>query len=212
MTLGGRICALRTARGLSQSDLAEHLEVSRQSVSKWETDASVPDLERLVKMSELFGVSLDQLVRGEESAGGENSQPDLPQAPTVSQAAPAPGGLTVRVAVGLLLLFLGGVVFLLCTLSWGAAIQGVILAAPFLLCGAICLAVRRHPALICGWVLWVLGYAYFRYGTGIRVWWIVLLGIYRQEMWIHAMIAWGEALTLAALIFATVRLVGRRAR
>lgn len=43
MTLGEKICSLRMAQGLSQSDLAETLEVSRQSVSKWETDASVPD-------------------------------------------------------------------------------------------------------------------------------------------------------------------------
>ena len=56
MTLGARISALRTARGLSQSQLAEALEVSRQSVSKWETDASVPDLDRLVKLAELFGL------------------------------------------------------------------------------------------------------------------------------------------------------------
>ena len=45
MTLGERICAQRTAHHLSQTDLADALGVSRQSVSKWETDASVPDLD-----------------------------------------------------------------------------------------------------------------------------------------------------------------------
>ena len=50
MTLGERICAQRTAHHLSQTDLADALGVSRQSVSKWETDASVPDLDKLVKM------------------------------------------------------------------------------------------------------------------------------------------------------------------
>ena len=44
MTLGEQIVKLRTARGISQADLAEAMEVSRQSVSKWETGASVPDL------------------------------------------------------------------------------------------------------------------------------------------------------------------------
>lgn len=43
---------------LSQGDLAEVLEVSRQSVSKWETDSSVPDLDKLIKLSQLFGVTL----------------------------------------------------------------------------------------------------------------------------------------------------------
>ena len=58
MTLGQNICRLRTERGLSQGDLADALDVSRQSVSKWETDASVPELEKLLRLSGLFQVSL----------------------------------------------------------------------------------------------------------------------------------------------------------
>jgi len=50
MTLGKRIYDLRVARNLSQGELAEALDVSRQSVSKWETDTSVPDLERGVRI------------------------------------------------------------------------------------------------------------------------------------------------------------------
>lgn len=65
MTLGKRIYDLRTAKNLSQGDLAEALDVSRQSVSKWETDTSVPDLDKLVKLCDLFEVSMDELVRGE---------------------------------------------------------------------------------------------------------------------------------------------------
>ena len=62
MDLSGTIYRLRTERNLSQGDLAEALGVSRQSVSKWETGGSVPDLDKLVKLSQLFGVSLDELV------------------------------------------------------------------------------------------------------------------------------------------------------
>ena len=64
MTLGEKICRLRKARGLSQGDLADTLGVSRQSVSKWETDSSVPDLDKLVALSRRFGVTLDELVCG----------------------------------------------------------------------------------------------------------------------------------------------------
>ena len=71
MTLGGRILEYRTARGMSQLALSEALGVSRQSVSKWETDASVPELDKLVAMSEMFGVSLDELVRGVKPAAAE---------------------------------------------------------------------------------------------------------------------------------------------
>jgi len=63
MKLAEKILSLRTARGLSQGDLAEKLEVSRQSVSKWETGQSVPDLDKIIKLADLFGVSVDELVR-----------------------------------------------------------------------------------------------------------------------------------------------------
>lgn len=77
MTLGEQIHQLRTARGLSQGDVADALDVSRQSVSKWETDSSVPELEKLLGLSELFGITLDALVRGGES--GQSAAPEAPQ-------------------------------------------------------------------------------------------------------------------------------------
>ena len=52
MTLGKQISRLRAAKGLSQEDLANDLQVSRQSISKWETDTSVPELDKLLKLSE----------------------------------------------------------------------------------------------------------------------------------------------------------------
>ena len=66
MNLGERICRLRNERNMSQGDLADALEVSRQSISKWETNGSVPDLDKLVKLSELFDISLDELIAGKK--------------------------------------------------------------------------------------------------------------------------------------------------
>ena len=71
MTLGERLARLRAQAGLSQDDLAERLDVSRQSVSKWENNISVPDLDKLVKLGEVFGVSLDELVKGEALSAAE---------------------------------------------------------------------------------------------------------------------------------------------
>lgn len=65
MNLGERIYKLRTEKEMSQGDLAEAMEVSRQSISKWETNGSVPELEKLVKLSEVFDITLDELVMGE---------------------------------------------------------------------------------------------------------------------------------------------------
>lgn len=65
MKLGDKIIALRKARGMSQEQLARHLDVSRQSVSKWELNETIPDLNRVVVMSELFGVTTDYLLKEE---------------------------------------------------------------------------------------------------------------------------------------------------
>lgn len=65
MILADKIISLRKKEGLSQEELAESLGVSRQSVSKWEGAQSVPDMERIIKMSELFGVTTDYLLKDE---------------------------------------------------------------------------------------------------------------------------------------------------
>ena len=62
MSLGENIYKLRTEKRMSQEDFASAMEVSRQSVSKWENDMAVPELEKLIKMAKLFEVSLDELV------------------------------------------------------------------------------------------------------------------------------------------------------
>lgn len=84
MTLGNRLQRLRQRQGLSQDALAEKLGVSRQTVSKWERDEAVPEVEKLLRLSELYGVSLDELVKGDapESAPQAESQGE-------SQAEPA---------------------------------------------------------------------------------------------------------------------------
>ena len=63
MTRGQRIQKLRSDASLSQEAFASMLGVSRQSVSKWESAMSIPDIDKIVKMSELFGVSTDYLLR-----------------------------------------------------------------------------------------------------------------------------------------------------
>lgn len=63
MTLGEKIYSLRVKNGLSQEAFGEKLGVSRQSVSKWETDQSVPELDKIVMISELFTVTTDYLLK-----------------------------------------------------------------------------------------------------------------------------------------------------
>lgn len=68
MTFGERLYELRKNKNISQEELAELLDVSRQSISKWENDKAYPEMTRLLFMSDYFQVSLDYLMRGAESA------------------------------------------------------------------------------------------------------------------------------------------------
>ena len=63
MKLGQKIAELRKKSGLSQEALAEKMNVSRQAVSKWESNQSIPDIEKIVDLSELFGVTTDYLLK-----------------------------------------------------------------------------------------------------------------------------------------------------
>ena len=66
MTLGEKIYRIRIEKGLSQEAFGEMLNVSRQSVSKWETDQSLPELDKIVAISEMYGVSTDYLLKESE--------------------------------------------------------------------------------------------------------------------------------------------------
>jgi len=68
MEVGQRIQTLRIKSGLSQEALAERLGVTRQSVSKWELGQAVPDVDNIVQLSRLFGVTTDALLLGEDAA------------------------------------------------------------------------------------------------------------------------------------------------
>lgn len=73
MTLGQRIQELRKEQGLSQEVLGERLGVSRQAVSRWEMDGAVPEVDKLIALSRVFGVSLNDLLQVEEGAQGQQA-------------------------------------------------------------------------------------------------------------------------------------------
>ena len=70
-TLGQRIAAQRKKLGLSQEALGDKMGVSRQAISKWESDGAVPEIDKLIAMSKLFGVTLGWLLGVEEEAAAE---------------------------------------------------------------------------------------------------------------------------------------------
>lgn len=142
MTLSGKIYLLRTRRELSQEDLAAALGVSRQSVSKWETGQSVPDLDKIIRMADLFGVSVDELVR-------EGEPPAPPQAePRAVCLMQEKRGFTGTQKAGICMEVLGVVLFLLGVMRQEsvAAVIGealLLLGLPLLLALALLLSTLR---------------------------------------------------------------------
>lgn len=144
MKIPEQITLLRTRSGMSQGELAEKLDVSRQSVSKWETGASIPEIDKLVKISNIFGVTLDELVTGEAPE----------PAPEVTQEVKR--SLTLRQLLGAALLILAALCIAVTVLfahRFGLhTSEGVLLSAWFALLGLISLKPRatRLRLYACG--------------------------------------------------------------
>lgn len=161
MTLAEKILSLRARCGLSQDALAERLGVSRQSVSKWETAQSTPDLDKLIRLADLFGVSLDELVR--EETQPHPPEPSKPRGICVNQTRELTGtqktGI-VLAAVGVVLAIMGmmgtGLLIL-----FGPALM--LLSLPLILA-------KKHPWLIAGWLVVALSLAVLSPYTSVAPW------------------------------------------
>ena len=81
MSVGQRIAQKRKELGMSQEVLGEQLGVSRQSISKWEGDAAMPEIEKLIAMSRLFSVSVGWLLGVEETQEQDAAAPKPPVVP-----------------------------------------------------------------------------------------------------------------------------------
>lgn len=125
MTIADRIQTLRKQSGLSQEQLTERLDVSRQAVSKWESGQSIPDVDKIIVLSELFETTTDYLLKGTQP------QPDTAEksldsallcagAGTIINAAGLIAAIMVwkewqtelSVGIGLILMLLGTGIFL----------------------------------------------------------------------------------------------------
>lgn len=75
-SVGERLLLLRNKNGLTQEELAEQLDVSRQSISKWELNKTLPDVEKLIQLSVIYQVSIDYLIKGKEEILDREIQSD----------------------------------------------------------------------------------------------------------------------------------------
>lgn len=127
MKLEEKLIVLRKQNGLSQLDLAEKLDVSRQAVSRWETGAAMPSTENLLCLQSIYDISLDALLNEEEEQlTRRNAQPESSREETSQEESPqensapeAPKWFRWRRLLALLmaanLLLLGTLIYLLYT-------------------------------------------------------------------------------------------------
>lgn len=203
MSLGERICKFRTRKNLSQGDLADALEVSRQSISKWETNASVPELDKLVKLSEVFEVSLDELVTGKEPKPKEAPASAAPQPEPKVSYVERQATRSAHKTVGAILLCFAALIWLLVSLLVDV-LSGLMLASPFVTCGLICLFARKNVGLWCMWAVYGFVDIYLRFGTGAN-WGFVFSPIAYQGGWeIHLIVSWIWLACFAGMTLATV--------
>ncbi|MCC8196267.1 MAG: helix-turn-helix domain-containing protein [Ruminococcus sp.] len=85
MALSEKLYTLRKKSGLSQEQLAEELNVSRQAISKWESGNSIPESDKLVAISNYFNVSLDYLLKDDESSGAASPTDEKVTSPTANR-------------------------------------------------------------------------------------------------------------------------------
>lgn len=130
--------------------------VSRQSVSKWETGGAVPELDKLVKLSALFGVTLDELVTGEKPQPTGTTPP--------AQIIVERRGMQGRQMAGIILMCMGFALMLVFILLGGLP-AGLVYSLPFFVCGLICLKAEKHPGLWCLWAVFLLVDICLRYVT-----------------------------------------------
>ena len=170
MPLSERILSLRTRMGLSQEDLAEKLGVSRQSVSKWETGQSVPDLDKLIKLADLFGISVDELVRE-----GERPQPPEPPQPQVVYVREKKQSLTGTQTAGVCLEIIGLALDLLGLV--GESSLMVFMGTALIVLGLPLLLAKKYPLLIFGWLAVALSLVIFNPYTMADMPWGLIGGI-----------------------------------
>ena len=221
MTLGQRLSHLRTGAGLSQDALAEQLGVSRQSVSKWETDGSVPELDKLVRLSQVFGVTLDELVKGTADApsgseatnrtetpqGAKNTPPDTTGTQDtfyMSQTPPMPQDTAELLRLHRQKLT-GIVLMAVALLATALNLALVFLMVPLFIAGVLCLVVRRRLGLAIGWTLWICALFVTRYASAISMSRLLSPGYWQHTSLATPLLALVQLAVLAVLAWRTLR-------
>lgn len=152
-TIGGLIAALRKANGMTQKELAERLNVSDKTVSRWERDDGAPDLSVIPAIAEIFGVTCDELLRGQRRSPVERAEPQEDTQSTLKgeqqkkllmKSSLAQYQSRTYITMGISLVGLNGA--LICNLAFLRAVLGFFVGTIFYGIALVCQAIFLNQA------------------------------------------------------------------
>lgn len=198
---GERIYNLRNRNNMSQGDLADRLDVSRQTISKWENNMCLPEAEKLLQLSEIFGVSTDYILKGITIVEPDPvyiyvKDPDSENTSKYNEK-------IVRKYVGIVLAVIGGILS-----AWLALLGGwlyIIFTGGLVLLGILFACDVKHPWLIVSWIVYSLSMIALPFCAAINLLTIFAPIIYTEGYLVHLLWAWGIWIVLAILILCTIK-------
>ena len=154
-SMGNLIAALRKANGMTQKDLAERLNVSDKSVSRWERDDGAPDLSLIPVIAEIFDITCDELLRGERKSPAARTQTAEPlesnpkadrQRMRLLKSSLSQFQVQTYIAMGVSVC--GLLAACICNLAFQQALLGFMLAVLFLIAAVSCQAIFLNKAFL----------------------------------------------------------------
>ena len=200
-SIGERIYDLRNRNNMSQGALADKLNVSRQTISKWENNMCLPEAEKLLQLSEIFGVSIDYILKGKTIVEPEPVYIYVkdPESENVSKH----NERIVRKYVGIVLAIIAGLLS-----AWLALLGGwvfLIFTGGLMLLGILFACNVKHPWLIVSWIVYVLTMLTAPFYSSFSLLWIFDSYIYKDGHLVHLAVAYSLWAVLVILILCTIK-------
>ncbi len=198
---GERIYKLRNRNNMSQGDLADKLDISRQTISKWENNMCLPEAEKLLQLSEIFGVSTDYILKGITIVEPDPvyvyvKDPDNESTSKYNEK-------IVRKYVGIVLAVIGGILS-----AWLALLGGwvfLIFTGALILLGILFACDIKHPWLIVSWIVYSLSMIALPFCTAINPLMLFDPIIYTEGYFAHLLWSWGIWIVLVILILCSIK-------
>ena len=201
-SIGERIYDLRNRNNMSQGNLADKLDVSRQTISKWENNMCLPEAEKLLQLSEIFGVSIDYIMKGESDTHPTQEPVYIYVKDPESESNSKYNEKLIRKYAGIAVAVICGLLTLIFILDSSIFI---LLTAPLTILGILMATNIKYPWLIASWIIYIAGVVATPFFSAISPLTIFYPIIYTKGYEIHFLWGWGIWISLAVLILCTVK-------